>query len=125
MTIFNLLIVISCLISLFHMNSIHEGVRYNCEKCDKSFTDSSSMKAHVRNVHEGRRKNKCELCNKAFSCLSNLKYHINSAHEGFKKGHKCEICQKSYCTSYYLDAHIKSVHKVLPSMGILLGEQIL
>ena len=83
------------------------------------------MKAHIRNVHEGRRKNKCELCNKAFSCLSNLKYHINSAHEGLKKGHKCEICQKSYCTSYYLDAHIKSVHKVVPSMGILLGEKIL
>ena len=43
------------------------------------------MKAHVDGVHRGIKKFDCEKCEKSFSQKSNLKAHINAIHEGMKQ----------------------------------------
>ena len=35
-----------------HVKSIHEGIRYPCKICDKSFTKSFYLKEHVKSIHK-------------------------------------------------------------------------
>ena len=36
-----------------HVESIHEGVRYPCDKCPYKATTISSLKRHGESIHEG------------------------------------------------------------------------
>ena len=36
-----------------HKSSAHRGVTFKCEQCDTTFTETSSLIAHVKSVHEG------------------------------------------------------------------------
>ena len=35
-----------------HIKTIHEGVRYQCDTCEKSFTQLYNLKKHMKQVHE-------------------------------------------------------------------------
>ena len=37
---------------LFFPFSVHKGIRYSCDYCEKSFTQSNNLKLHIRNAHE-------------------------------------------------------------------------
>ena len=56
-----------------HIKSIHENVRYNCEKCDKNFSNKITLKRHIVNVHEKAGKSKSLQT----SSLSPLGEHTN------------------------------------------------
>ena len=48
-----------------HVESIHEGVRYPCDKCPYKATTISSLKRHGESIHEG------ELIKMLVLCLIN------------------------------------------------------
>ena len=47
-----------------HISSVHEKSKdFQCDFCDKSFSQKSHKKTHIASVHEEKRPIKCEFCN--------------------------------------------------------------
>ena len=59
---------------LFFPFSVHKGIRYSCDYCEKSFTQSNNLKLHIRNAHEFilNEKGNSELGMKALERLTTL-----------------------------------------------------
>ena len=57
----------------------HDGIKYQCEKCVKSFSDSSTLLRHKKSVHDGV-VYRCDLCEKTFSDGSAVTRHKKKLH---------------------------------------------
>ena len=58
-----------------HIETVHEGKRkFICKYCGKKFVQREGMSCHIKTIHEGIRY-QCDLCEKSFSQLPNLKAH--------------------------------------------------
>ena len=90
-----------------HIKSVHENVRYKCDKCNKNFTQKGNLDTHVKSVHDNVQFN-CDKCKKSFSSKNGLTFHIRSIHENVR--FDCDKCDKSFSQKGYLNTHIKSVH---------------
>merc|ERR1712141_938883 len=108
-----------------HRKTVHEGLNdYDCEYCDRSFSNSWFLKSHIINIHEGQKDNKCEkyslktnissicqdqihkcdLCLRFFNSISMLKQHTKTVHEGLND-YDCEYCDRSFTNSWSLKNH--------------------
>lgn len=89
-----------------HLREVHGGTknRFECEKCQKSYTRKGQLKIHLQS-HEG--KFRCNVCDKIFSTPLALKRHL-----GFhqNEANKCKICGKSYSARHVLAEHILTIH---------------
>ena len=56
---------------------------WKCNSCDREFSSSLTMKAHVKYAHEGNKDLNCDFCGKNFASIQGLVSHIRS-HEGQK-----------------------------------------
>ena len=46
-----------------HMTTVHEGKKYECDFCGKSFKTEIKMKKHVKKIHEGNTSSyNCDFC---------------------------------------------------------------
>ena len=90
-----------------HIQSVHENVQYNCDKCDKIFPRNYYLYRHIQTVHKNVRYN-CDKCDKSFSRKDHLKHHVQSVHENVR--YNCDKCDKSYYDKSTLRKHIQSVH---------------
>ena len=121
-------------ISDLQNQTVDEERKYNCEMCDKSYTQSHNLKTHIKKVHEGTKEKEekgprsdhkgiftCNNCDKSYTQSHNLKTHIKNVHEGEKeKGQKrpksvhdevfnCNHCEnKSFKTRHNLNGHIRA-----------------
>ena len=87
-----------------HMSIVHkENVKikqepgkviFQCENCDKPFSDKKNLKKHVSTVHNKKKAFKCDICDYSFSVKGSLKPHTESVYGG-KKPFKCDICDYS------------------------------
>ena len=97
-----------------HMKTIHcEDRNELCKFCGKSFKLLSTLKSHIKTVHEGVKqicKHKCKLCDKAFGSESKLNDHISGIHEGIKN-HICSHCGAAYASLNGLEFHIRAKHE--------------
>ncbi|XP_065358027.1 transcription factor grauzone-like [Calliphora vicina] len=95
-----------------HMNSHHppEGVKteIDCPICKKMFANRTSLKNHIKVVHENSCESKCTMCEKTFKRPDALKDHM-AKHIG-KPLHACGWCPKSFYSNGQMHAHRKSVH---------------
>ena len=115
-----------------HVKHIHKGLKkYACQKCDKSFTESHSLKSHNQLVHEKPQLDvngfwQCnwgQACTKTYKSNSKqlVQRHIDNVHKGLKK-YACQQCDKSYTQSHSLKSHVQIVHeKVSPFVCVLCG----
>eukprot|EP00092_Neocalanus_flemingeri_P017324 GFUD01018737.1.p1 GENE.GFUD01018737.1~~GFUD01018737.1.p1 ORF type:complete len:886 (+),score=196.54 GFUD01018737.1:76-2733(+) len=114
-----------------HMESVHEGKRFECPLCLKMVT---SLRNHTRIVHEKIRAHECPLCQKTFQSRPHLRNHVTRVHLGLKdecpecgrlvqdlKNHRnfvhkkvanfpCDQCDRKCITSTALKIHMSSVH---------------
>jgi len=119
-----------------HMESVHLGVKYPCEKCGKEFATPPGLKVHILTFHEGN-KYPCLVCGKIFNHKGYLKNHVDMVHKGKKfpckecglefkdsrlrrqhvetahqgKKHSCSICKKEFTRHDHLMRHKQSVHE--------------
>ena len=56
---------------------------WKCNSCDREFSSSLTMKAHVKYAHEGNKDLNCDFCGKIFASTQGLGSHIRS-HAGQK-----------------------------------------
>ena len=66
---------------------------YKCKCCSECFSETSSLKSHVR-VHLGEKRYMCEHCGKSCGCTGDLQTHLRIYSR--KKSYKCEHCGKSF-----------------------------
>ena len=108
--------------------TVHRGPKkFNCNLCDKSYTQSHNLNAHIKSAHEGLKFPR-QSCEKIYSHSQNLKIHIKTVHEldtdtkivPIKNIHEvgntntyytCEICDKKYDKKHKLKFHISYVHE--------------
>ena len=66
-----------------HIQTKHEGVRYDCDQCDYQATQQGNLTVHIQTKHEGVRY-ACDQCDQQFTRKSSLTSHNQSKHEGVK-----------------------------------------
>jgi RNase P subunit RPR2 len=65
--------------------------RHACPQCDYKTGNVSSLRKHVRVVHEKRRDHACPQCDAAFGQAGTLRTHVRTVHEK-RIDHACPQC---------------------------------
>ena len=81
-----------------------------CQYCGKAFSCTSTLNAHVGNIHETHlRKYKCDKCSFTSVTPSRLRDHDQAVHQKTVQ-HKCQSCNFSTYRKTCLHSHIRYVH---------------
>lgn len=59
-----------------------------CKFCDRSFSISSNLQRHIRNIHNKEKPFKCHLCDRCFGQQTNLDRHLKKHENGCLSGQK-------------------------------------
>lgn len=59
---------------------------FRCKYCDRSFSISSNLQRHVRNIHNKEKPFKCHLCDRCFGQQTNLDRHLKKHENGNMSG---------------------------------------
>uniref|UniRef100_A0A6P7F4L7 Zinc finger protein 208-like n=1 Tax=Diabrotica virgifera virgifera TaxID=50390 RepID=A0A6P7F4L7_DIAVI len=97
--------------ALDHEN-LHTGYKpFYCEKCDRSFALSASLRDHIKYKHSKTIKEEkmlsCEICSKQYRNRSGLLGHYSSKHKelGVDYTVACDICGKTFSRRSHLNRH--------------------
>lgn len=69
-----------------------------CELCGGKFSDRSSLRNHMKNIH-GERKYECETCGKKFATPGMRNHHMNEMHNN-TYNYECSICGEQFNVSF-------------------------
>ena len=89
-----------------HIQSIHEGVKYNCDQCNVEFTQHAHLFIHIKSKHEGVRYD-CNQCEYKATQKHHLRSHIQKIHEGV---YACDQCNYQLNSKSSLNMHKQSKH---------------
>ena len=91
-----------------HKQSVHQGVKYACDKYDYQATTQANLTVHIQSKHDWI-KYACDQCDYQATRQSYLNVHIQSKHEGVK--YSCDQCDYQASQRGNLRTHIKSKHE--------------
>ena len=97
-----------------HKKRVHGNKDYKCDMCDYVTSTNAYLSVHKEAVHEKVRDKVCPHCGKTFVLKSVLSLHIKNIHQGKRKEVWCDICKKTCVTYTDLSAHMRNHHKEIP-----------
>ena len=85
-----------------------------CQLCSKMFY-KTSIKKHIRIIHQGLKPHTCDICNKGFVSKANLENHTYLHNKDpTSRPFKCHICPKSFVRNQQLTDHFNSHKGIKP-----------
>lgn len=94
-----------------HISSVHLGVKnFECNECDVKFAQKVHLRTHVREVHLNLKDFQCEFCKKFFAKKLTMELHIETVHQRLRL-FKCDVCKKNLATLQYLRKHKRRFHQ--------------
>ena len=80
-----------------------------CDKCDKFFKSTLSLKVHIALKHSEQRKIQCPQCDAAYTRTERMAHHAKEKHFNSVSCHKCDYKCHS---KIMLEDHWKTFHKL-------------
>ncbi|KAH8275990.1 hypothetical protein KR018_000897 [Drosophila ironensis] len=96
-----------------------------CSLCQHSFGQQLTLDAHVRKVHEGKKRPfQCDQCEKTYSFMGGLYTHIREVHVPQERRHTCDHpgCGRIYTSRVAMQKHKRLKHN--PEAGELVRKYI-
>ena len=94
-----------------------------CDYCERIFRSTIELKAHVNN-HLGLRSYECDMCEKSYNNYSTLLKHIKNIHKNkIEKAFRCEFCERTFNYEKDLKNHV-NLHKVTNQLHVKYAEKI-
>lgn len=79
--------------------------------CTSTFSSTSTLRRHIRIIHQGARPESCSVCSKTFRDKYSLKVHSKVHGEVGTEGEwECEVCGRAFAVRSAYRNHVK-VHK--------------
>jgi hypothetical protein len=79
--------------------------------CTSTFSSTSTLRRHIRIIHQGARPESCSTCSKTFRDKYSLKVHSKVHGEVSGEGEwECEVCSRTFSVRSAYRNHVK-VHK--------------
>lgn len=92
-------------------------IKYQCSSCFKAFKTAKILVAHVKNIHEGKKKevegeHLCEICGKSYRTVKRLKGHVWAMHtkRASSKVYRCKLCPATFVWQTSIYKHVKMMH---------------
>lgn len=86
----------------YHTNTIHLGIKFECEVCHRKMSSKEHLRLHMR-THTGERPAVCSVCGKGFKRNDALTEHMR-IHTGHRP-YVCEMCGKGFTQKQALNTH--------------------
>ena len=106
-----------------HLNHIHGVFKkkkwkkedVECPHCNKAIS-KSTLKRHIKRMHQIEKEFPCSYCEKAYSSNSDLTKHIRFEHLKIRP-FRCRLCEKTFQKADHLKLHIGTFHEGLTTEG--------
>jgi len=95
------------LVKRMNWRDFNDGSRYSCSLCSQTFTQTGSLKRHIKSIHEGLRYS-CSQCDYKATTKGHLKIHVQSIHEKIR--YSCHYCEYKGTNKSNLKKHTETVH---------------
>uniref|UniRef100_A0A8C8REQ8 Zinc finger protein 236 n=1 Tax=Pelusios castaneus TaxID=367368 RepID=A0A8C8REQ8_9SAUR len=88
-----------------------EGRVHQCFECNQTFSSTTMLMHHSKEVHGKERIHVCHVCNKAFKRATHLKEHMQTHQAGPSlssqkpRVFKCDTCEKAFAKPSQLERH--------------------
>ena len=96
----------------WHQQAVHEGLKFKCDLCDKTFNIPTTLKTHKKAHHsqqqDQEREYACDECE--FITAKKIRLYIHAEQAHGTKEHKCEKCPYKTKVERSLKVHINRQH---------------